>query len=1174
MTSISRMVTIAASLLVLAAWATAQTADTGALTGTVTDPAGASIPNVSVTAINEGSGQERTAVTGSDGSFTLTLLSPGTYRVRFSARGFKTADVRPVSITVTEKPVLNRSMELGTQAEEITVEAVAETVQSSNATLGTVINTRTVVDLPLNTRNYTNLLALSAGVNATVNNATALGKGSQDFAVNGANVNQNNFAMDGVSIQNFGGFGSTHEGGSYTSFGIPSPDALQEFKIQTSQYDAGYGRNPGANVNVVTKSGTNAFHSTAFEFFRNTALNSNDFFLNRAGQRRPVINQNQFGGVFGGPVKKDKLFFLFSYQGTRQRNGASTSTYQPGVILPPIPADDRSAPGFQAALGAAFCPGNHPGNRSYLTGITSNLGGVQVACDGSNINPVALRMLQSKLPNGTYLIPGSTNGGFQNSPLTVPGIYRENQYIGNGDYVLNAKNTFSGRFFVSSDPQTLAFLPLCSGNCLDGSRAFAEFSNLYGTSKLTSLLSNGIVNEAAVSFQRNVTDDEPRYALSNPQFGITPATPGINQLSPMNIGGLFQVGGSIFDQQQLWVNTFLYSDQVSWTWNKHTIRFGGEYSRVQWNWVFPSIAKGELILPSFADFLLGRPACAPGTFPVSCSGRNPGNTSGAPISNIIAEILSNHLASPNGTVNGLRVNDAAAFIQDDYKLSPRLTLNLGLRWEYDGMMYDRYGNDTNIWISQLQTVPIPGSSPATGTPVGFVVPANFTGRVAPGVLKSSHDIPTRNNPPRDNFAPRVGFAWQPLDTPRLVIRGAVGFFYDRIAGASIIQSVQLQPPYAADASGGPGAGLAQPFNTLTAGAFPVRWANFTNGSTSNLNEVIMGENFLTPLVYSWNINVQYEFVKDWVLELGWVGSRGIHQITSGWNFNAPYLASAANPVNGITTNTTSNYLVRVPYLGLSENSTVETTNGDFKYNSLQATVRKRFSKGFTVQAAYTWSRAFTTNNLASGDPHDFRQQYGLNPQYHPHRLTVNYSWDLPFAQRRGVVGTLINGWNLSGLTTVQDGTPLTITDGSGATIYGLQNSRAQMCSGMTYADIATAGDLTSRIGGVSGGPGYLNTQAFCPPPAVGNGTGYGNSGIGVILGPGQFDWDVSTAKTTRVGGIAENATLQFRAEFFNFFNHPQFSNPAVNVNQPSSFGQLTGLSVNPRLIQFALKYVF
>jgi hypothetical protein len=1173
MTSISRMVRIAAAASVLAGWATAQTADTGALTGTVTDPAGASIPNVSVTAVNEGSGQERTALTGSDGSYTLTLLPPGTYRVRFSATGFKTAEVRPVNIVVTEKPVLNRAMEIGAQAEQVTVEAIAETVQSTNATLGTVINTRTVVDLPLNTRNYTNLLALSAGVNATVNNATALGKGSQDFAVNGASVSQNNFAMDGVSIQNFGGQGSTHEGGSYTSFGIPSPDALQEFKIQTSQYDAGYGRNPGANVNVVTKSGTNQFHGTAFEFFRNTDLNANDFFLNRVGQPRPVINQNQFGGVLGGPVKKDKLFFFFSYQGTRQINGASVSTYQPGVILPPIPAGDRSALGFPAALGAAFCPGNHPGDRRFLTGITSNLSGIQVACDGSNINPVALRMLQAKLPNGNFLMPGSTNGGFQNSPLTVPGTYHENQYIGNGDYVLNAKNTFSGRFFASSDPQTLAFLPLCSGSCVDGSRAFAQFNNLYGTTKLTSLVSNSLVNEAAVSFQRNVTNDEPRYTLSNPQFGITPATAGINQLSPMNIGGIYQVGGSIFDQQQLWVNTFLYNDQVSWTKNKHNIRFGGEYSRVQWNWIFPSIAKGEMIIPSFADFLLGRAACAPGTFPVTCNGGNPGNTSGAPISNIIAEILGNHLASPNGTVNGLRVNNAAAFIQDDYKISSRFTLNLGLRWEYDGMMYDKYGNDTNIWISQLQTA-VPGSSPATGTPAGFVVPANFTGTVPAGVLKSNHNIPTRNSPPRDNFAPRLGFAWQPLDTSRFVIRGGAGFFYDRIPGASIIQSVQLQPPYAADASGGTNASLAQPFNTLTAGAFPVRWANFANGSSSNLNEVIMGENFLTPLVYSWNLNAQYEFVKDWVLEVGYVGSRGIHQMTTGWDFNAPSLASAQNPVNGVTDNTTSNYLVRVPYLGLSPSSTVETTNGDFKYNSLQATVRKRFSKGFTVQAAYTWSRAFTTNNLASGDPHSFRQQYGLNPQYHPQRLTVNYSWDLPFGQKKGVAGALINGWNLSGVTTVQDGTPLTINDGSGATIYGLQNSRAQMCPGMTYANIATAGDLTSRLGGISGGSGYLNRNAFCAPPAVGNGTGYGNSGIGVLLGPGQFDWDVSAAKTTRVGGIHENATLQFRAEFFNFFNHPQFNNPSLDVNTPSSFGQITGMSVNPRLIQFALKYSF
>jgi hypothetical protein len=1162
--------------LLLTASLYAQTADTGALTGTVTDATGAVVPSATVTAVNQGSGLERTTQTAADGHYSIGLLPPGAYRVRFSANGFKTAELGPVTVQVTESPVLNRAMEVGAQTEQITVGASAETVQTSNATLGTVIDTRQVVDLPLNTRNYTNLLALSAGVSSTVNNATALGKGSQDFAVNGAGIGQNNFSMDGVSIQNFGGQGSTHEGGSYTSFGIPSPDALAEFKIQTSQYDAGYGRNPGANVNVVTKSGTNQFHGTAFEFFRNTDLNANDFFLNRAGIGRPVINQNQFGGVIGGPVKKDKLFFFFSYQGTRQTNGASTSTYQPSVILPPIPGGDRSAAGFQAALGAAFCPANHPGNRSYTTAVTSAFGGVQVACDGSNINPVALSMLQAKLPNGSYMIPGSTNGGFQNSPLTVPGTYHDNQYIANADYAINSKNTFSGRFFEASDPQNLAFLPLCSGSCLDGFRDFAQFTNLYGTAKLTTIVSNTIVNELAASFQRNITDDEPRYGITNQQFGITPATPGINQLSPMSISGLFQVGGSIFDNQKLWVNTFLYKDQISWTKGKHTIRFGGEYARVQWPWVFPSIAKGELIIPSFGDFLLGLAGCAAGSFPVSCNGGNPGKTNGTPVSDIIAEVLGNHLTSSNGTVNNFQERSASLFFQDDFKMTSRLTLNLGLRWEYDGMMIDKYGNDTNIWISQLQTVPVPGSSPATGTPAGYVVPSNYNGPPLPaGVLKSGHTSPTQNDAPMDNFAPRLGFAWQPFSTPRFAVRGGAGFFYDLIPGASLVQSVQLEPPYAADATGGPGASLANPWNSNTPGTFPVRWANFATGGSSNLNEVILAQNFLTPLVYSWNLNAQYEFVKDWVLEVGYVGSRGIHQITSGWNFNAPYLASAASPVNGVTANTTSNYLVRVPYLGISENATTEATNGDFKYNSLQATVRKRFSKSLTLQAAYTFSRAFTTGNLASGDPHNIRQQYGLNAQYHPQRITIDYSWDLPFGQHTGLVGKLVNGWNLSGVTTLQDGTPLTINDGSGATIYGLTNSRANMCPGATYGSIATSGDLTSRLGGASGGPGYLNLSAFCAPPSIDGGTGYGNSGIGVLLGPGQFDWDVSLAKTTIVGGINERAMLQFRAEFFNLFNHPQFNNPVgLDVNQPTSFGQITGMSVNPRLIQFALKYAF
>jgi hypothetical protein len=1148
---------------------TAQTAGTGALTGTVADPGGAAVPNVTVTVTNTGSGQERTVTTAGDGSYKVGLLPPGAYQVRFSATGFKTASVGPVTVTVTETPVLNRVLEIGSQTEQVTVEANAEAVQTTNATLGTVVSIRTVTDLPLNTRNYTNLLALSAGVNSTVNNATAIGKGSQDFAVNGSSNAQNNFSMDGVSVQNYGGQGTTHEGGSYTSFGIPSPDAIQEFKIQTSQYDAGYGRNPGANVNVVTKSGTNQFHGTAFEFFRNTDLNANDFFLNRSGAPRPVINQNQFGGVLGGPVKKDKLFFFFSYQGTRQKNGASTTTYQPGVILPPIPPGDRSnTAAFQAALGAAFCPENHPGDPRYASL------GVPVSCDGSNINPVAINILQAKLPNGNYIIPSSTNGSFQNDPLSVPGTYSENQYIANVDYLVNAKNNFAGRFFTSTDPQTLAFTPICSGNCLNGFAANQAFTNLYGTAKYTSVLSSSFVNDALVSFQRNYTNDTPvNTTNTDPSVGITPTTPGINAFSPMLIGGLFQIGGGSFDNQQMAVNTWIFSDQLSWVHGRHTVRAGIEVQRIEWNWDFISIAKGALVFVNFDDFLLGHSACAPGTFPQTCNPGNPGNTTGLPVSNIIAEILPTHTDSADGTVSGYRASNGAAFIQDDFKVSSRFTVNFGLRWEYDGMVSDKYGNLTNIWLSQVATTP-PGTSPANSTLGGWVVPANYQGAVPAGVLKSSHDIASKSDPSLADFAPRIGFAWRALD--RFVVRGGYGFFYDRVPGDSMIESVQLMPPYAGNAAAQTFATLAQPFTNPPPG-FPGRWVNFPTGASSQINQTILAENFLTPLVYSYNLNFQYEITPTWVAEVGYVGSHGIHQFTSGSAPNAPYLASPSDPINGVTTNTTSNYLLRVPYLGLSQNFTQEATNGDFKFNSFQATLRKQFSKGLTLQAAYTFARAFSTGNLGLGDQHNYADQYGLNPQYRPERFTINYSWDIPYGSLKGLSQKLLGGWNLSGITTIQDGTPLTMTDENGASIFGLQGfSRAQICAGDTYANIATSGGLTSRLGGISGGPGYLNFGAFCTNqlPQIGNGTGFGDSGIGILLGPGQFNWDMSLAKITRVGGLSEGATLQFRTEFFNVFNHPQFGNPAVAVDSPASFGQITSTSVNPRLIQFGLKYVF
>src|SRR5579885_939802 len=318
-----------ALLIVCAPMLVAQSAGTGALTGTVTDSSRAVIPNVTVTLTNVDTNQARTAVTGADGNYKFSLIPPGTYSVRFSATGFKTADVPSVKINVTETPVLDQTLEVGSQAEQVTVEAQTEGLQIASSTLGTVVGERTVTALPLSTRNYTQILGLSAGTSGGVGNATAFGKGTLDLSVNGNDPGKNNFQMDGVAIGNMTNRATAQDlYGILTGLAIPNPDAIQEFKVQTSTYDASYGRNPGANVNVATKSGSNSFHGSAFEFFRNAQLNANDFFYNRdtcstiqGTCPKQILNQNQFGGTIGGPVKKDKLFFFGSYQGTRQRNG-------------------------------------------------------------------------------------------------------------------------------------------------------------------------------------------------------------------------------------------------------------------------------------------------------------------------------------------------------------------------------------------------------------------------------------------------------------------------------------------------------------------------------------------------------------------------------------------------------------------------------------------------------------------------------------------------------------------------------------------------------------------------------------------------------------------------------------------------------------------------------------
>ena len=1187
---------VAALTLVFVPAALAQSAGTGALTGTVSDMTGGVIGNAAVTLTNADTNQARATTTSTNGSYRFTLLPPGNYRVKFAAAGFKTAEVGPVTINVTETPVLDQRLEVGQQTEQVTVEAGAEVLQTASSTLGTTVGSRDVTGLPLSNRNYTQIIGLSAGVNVGVNNATAFGKATQDFSVNGGDPGQNNYQMDGVAINNSANNGSSNDSGIYAGIGIPNPDAIQEFKIQTSTYDASYGRNPGANVNVVTKSGTNAFHGSLFEFFRNEDLNANSFFENRdGGGKQQVLKQNQFGGSIGGPIKKDKLFIFGSYEGTRQLNGVAAAGTA-NVVLPPLPAGDRGAPGYKAALGAAMCPANHPGNPNFTTFLYPFVfNSIQVACDGSDINPVSLAMLNLKNADGSYYIPSSGTTDFARRQFSFPAVYHEDQYIVNGDYVVNSKNSVAARFFYTHNPQTVPF----GIGGLPGTPIHNDYSNLNAVLKLTSLITPSFINEARVSGQRNFamgTDSTP----GTPQgVGQTPIVPSMTELPVTVIFGGPSMFGTLAPSFST-TNQFQYADQISWSHGRHQIRAGYELEKTQWPIAFAGLERGFLFYGSFADWLIGRAGCAPGD--TSCSVANPGNTNGAGGNIFQCLFCVRSGPAPNGIIHNYKEPNMSAYVQDDFKVNSKLTLNIGTRWEYDGTYSDKYGNLTNLWVSQIQKAPIPPTGPTTSGPglFGYVVPNNYLAHYPQppaGVLVSDRSLPVRTGPPLSNFGPRIGFAYQV--TGKLVMRGGAGIFYDRVAGDRFVHGLEQGYPYAItlDYSGVGSAPFSNqnPYPSTPLGTFASRWANFTTGATSNLNTPAIIENLHTPLVRQYNLTFQYEFAPKWVLEAGYVGSSGINLVDTYHTVNTPGLASPSNPINGITVNTTGNAALRAPILGYQPAGfQVTSYDGVSNYNSLQITVRKQFSRGFTMQGAYTWSKdlstfagsssAFGGNSANSNNPSSLAQQYGPVGFNRPQRLIVNYSYDLPLGKAKGALGRLTNGWNVSGVTTLQSGGPMNITDQSTGTVYGLgtfATARAQMCPGSTYSSVATPGGVEARLGGVSGGPGYLNKSAFCAAPSAPNSAGafpgaplptlFGNSGPGIIKGPGQFNWDISLIKNTQ---FTERQAVQLRAEFFNTFNHPQFGNPAFALDTPATFGQITTTTVNPRVIQFALKYSF
>ncbi|MGC2330078.1 MAG: carboxypeptidase-like regulatory domain-containing protein, partial [Candidatus Acidiferrales bacterium] len=750
-------------VLALAPVLPAQTATTGALAVTVTDPSGAVVVGATIT-LTGAAGETRTQTTGADGTYTFALLPVGNYEMTVAANGFRKVTVPSVVVTVAETHVLHQALEVGSQTQQVTVNAMEETIETESSGVGSTLSSTTITSVPLATRNFTEILDLSTGATSNVNDASQLGRGSQNIFVNGTGDMSSNFKIDGGTVNGFQSGGFTDPfGGLYGQPPVPSPDAIQEFKTQTSMYDAGYGKSGGANVEIVTKSGTNTVHGSAFEFVRNNIFNANTYFANLDDRPRGELKQNQYGGTIGGPIKRDKFFGFFSYEGTRQLNGVASQGFQT-VSLPEQLTDNRTA----AALGAAFCPANNPPGSPGAKYATTFLGSTSpvldnVACDGSNINPVALALLNFKLPNGQFIVPSPqkiVNAGTPQAvgfaSFSTPASFHEDQAQLNFDYVISPKHTLSEKFFYDYSPEIESFAatgaPPGAGESLVSGQEMAS-------TKLTSLLSANLVNEAHFDYLNLRAALVGLYPVTTTAIGETPSVPYFTQEPVISVTGLFSFGGSGSDTGGNPEQNYEYGDQLSWSHGRHTVRMGFTSQYQELNAYILGRSRGTLAFEDWADFLLGESAAQNGTTE----------------SNIFS--VSATVQEPGGTRSAVRAHYFGSFIQDDFKMSSRLTWNLGLRWEYNGNAYDTNPLDDQLEASfaQLLTVPVP---PASGTFVGYTAGTSIGTPLPAGIPQRNSKLYTEGLSPLTNFAPRVGFAWQPFGSGRpFVVRGGSGIFY-------------------------------------------------------------------------------------------------------------------------------------------------------------------------------------------------------------------------------------------------------------------------------------------------------------------------------------------------------------------------------------------------------------
>lgn len=1100
----------------------------------------------------------RETKTQSDGTYLFALVPPESgYEVTVSAAGFQNEVIGNLTVRVTETTVANVKLQVGTSSETVSVRADTQAVQTTNATLGGVVPSEVIVELPLATRSVFDLLGTDAGVGATLTlPANTITQTQQALFVAGSRAEANNYILNGVDANNFE-FHTLAAG----IVPIPNPDAVMEFRTQTSLYDATTGFSSGGNISLVTRAGTNQIHGSAYEFYRDTIFNAEDFFLNRAGAPRPIFQQNQFGFSLGGPAKiLPKTFWFVNYEGFRQKNGVQGSETGSLPVLPTV----RTASTLASAFGLP----------------------------ASAIDPVAVKYLNAPGPYGGLLWPsgvGAPVGQLGSFAFSSPVVYNSDQFNSRLDHDFTQANHFFGTFFYSSGALVNPGGASTSG--LGQEYQYVFFNNSTAIND-THIFKPNLLNEFTYGVTWNARDISPINNLTLSNVGMTRFNSSlINQLPSISFTDQLACCSSVVSINETQHNaSFDLRDMVSYIIGKHTLRMGFEARQQEFNFNSPP-GRGSLSFSgnNVADSMYGAPPVGVADLSIRDF------LIGAPIS----------ISDSTGLLNyGYRAHDWIAFVQDDYRVTHRLTVNLGLRYDYLGNNSEVHGYISNFDPSLLSPATVATGGP--GLKAGFVAPSGAAGGFGtPGVSPSTFE-----SGPGKNFAPRGGFAYDVFGNSKLAVRGGYGIYFQRIGGGSTLQS-SGNPPFALSASNSGFLGtqvLANPFPVLPLPSqfpifptFPVLNSLNADGTpnyTGNLLGVVeLDRNTKSPYTQSWNLTIAHQFLPGWTVETGYVGSHSI-DLLAEQSINNALLVNSSNPTRfGLATNSSANRNSRVPFAGLSTGGIVDiTSSASSFYDAFLLTITHRFAKGLFLKGAYTFSKTiddalsstgFDVGGTTAGNQFIPALNKGLADFDIRHRVVVTYVYQLP--KVHGVLSPVLSDWQLSGLTIAQSGLPGYIGQSisnslSGTSGYGLVIPGCQLVTSGNIANNlnnylnSSCVSLTPQLtGGQTFGPlspyESPGNQTYTITPGA-TGRLQGPVTRGFFRAPFENRWDAALVKKFPIKKLGEKTDLEFRAEAFKVFNNPIFAAPAATAGA-STFGRITATVDNTgRQLQFAVKVVF